>query len=654
MYPSQPSAYPSNTLYPSGPGRTNGAVALSGAGTLSPGTPTAGQPNRAALSGAGTLGLAPTMTYRGAAALAGVGTLSPAGVAVAVAAVSLSATSALSIFGIKTGPLDGAAYLFGTGTLASIARVDQGAAVLLAGEGVLALGVIAPGATYPGALVEPGPGLFPSTSFGQTTTTTYPGPTTFPGTATFPGTTAGVGAGGTGPSFLEQFATVALSGTGTFTDIPDAGATVMPGAYLFGTSKFTVTCNTAPLVPPTFVPSDIDFTPQPPRYRLYVADTITGKIAFEVPVSSLSWEGKLNGIGTLQATLDIDQTYDALSDQDERDPRVLFRQFLYGPYRYSLVLAYGEQAVWGGPYLPGTVPPNSPTVQLGAAEFPSLLSKRLMVQPNVDPASAAADVTLGPYSKPGLALALMQFATSKGASYRLPWTCLTPPVIPGVETRIYRGYDLTTAWDALFALMSEEDGPDIRFDPYLFYGSDGLYVRYDMRIGEPRLSRPLEWAWDSPDNSFVQWDTNVTNLATIYYGVGAGQDQTKLISTATNSSLSDIGWPAMEMIDSLHSSETDARVLAALTTDDMRLYQSPAVKWTMHVQGDRDPKIGVFRVGDPFQITIRDHTSIPDGTFVRRITALSGDLSDWVYLSSSDDYVAQSSSSSSAVQTITN
>jgi hypothetical protein len=370
-------------------------------------------------------------------------------------------------------------------------------------------------------------------------------------------------------------------------------------------------------------------------------------------MTTMQWQSRLNDIGTAQATLDVQQTYDFLSDHDERDPRVLFRQFLSGAYRYSLCFAYGDTAVWAGPYTPGSIPGNSATVTVGASEFPYLLSKRLLTGSRRSPNTTAGDITFGPSTKADIALSMVKLATSGGPTYALPWTCSNPPPINDGVTRTYFGFDFATVWDQLSLLTSEADGPDVRFDPQLTWRSDGLYLSYNLRIGNPLLGALTPWAWDVPVSATVQWDTNVQNMASAYYGIGSGQDREKINALVTTDNDTKLGFPALEMVDALHTSVVDFGELTSLTLADLTLYDAPAVKWTVGVQGSRDPTIGSFRCGDTFQITINDHPVIANGTYRRRITGLSGTLTDWVSIESADDYVVQNTTTT-GVQTIIN
>jgi hypothetical protein len=393
------------------------------------------------------------------------------------------------------------------------------------------------------------------------------------------------------------------------------------------------------LVPASIVPP----SGKPPRYRLYIYSTVTGRIAYELPFQNVSWGQALNDIGNCSATVQVDEFYDAVSDQDERSPKTLFGQFLTGQYVYSMALTYGNTVVWAGPYSACMIPTESPTVQIGGAEFASLLAKRLLVRGN--PPAENSDITLGPVTKPYLAYKIVDVVTKGGMPHTLPWTCSDVPDSVGDVIRNYWGYDLRTAWDALSELAQEKEGPDFRFDPIMSQRSDGNYITFDMKIGRPLLANPTVWGWDCPTNAQVGWSVSVENVASQYFATGAGQDRDRLIAIANSDALLKAGGPGIELVDDLHSSTTIQSNLQKFADADIELYDHPVATWLIQVQASGDPLLGAYRCGDTVQVRIEDHAVIPNGVYTRRITSLSGGSSDYVAIGSSDDYVVQSTTS---------
>jgi hypothetical protein len=383
-----------------------------------------------------------------------------------------------------------------------------------------------------------------------------------------------------------------------------------------------------------FIPSKPPYIPAAPlvapSYSLWVADTRTGRMLWELPAESFNWSNKLNDVGTIHATLSVEKTWASLSDQDERDPRIMLREILSGPWRFSLVLKWGNNTVWAGPYL-SMSRPTPGHIELNGAEIAKIFTKRPLIKPGAPSAtSELADTVIGPgATKPHVAAALVTQAMV-GTGYNLP-IVVTDPGGFGTDFRTYYGYDLANYWDKLQALMAEVDGPEIRFDPRISAGVDGDYLTWVMQIGNPHLGRGITtWVFDSDVNAVVGLDGDGSNMALGVWTPGSGQSRDRLVAHTQDSSLLNIGWPMLEAVDNSHTSETSYPVLAAQSSASLAAYKQPLVAYKTAVPADSDPMVGTYRVGEDFSIDIHDDPIIPDGFYTRRIAALSGTEKSWV------------------------
>jgi hypothetical protein len=372
-----------------------------------------------------------------------------------------------------------------------------------------------------------------------------------------------------------------------------------------------------------------------PQYRLYAADTRTGRIGWELPFTELSWNNPLNEAGTLRATLVIENALERFHEQGARDPRQVFREVLTGPYRFSLVLAWGNQAVFAGPYLPSTNPGDRPTVDIGAGELLRMMDKRVL-------ADLQETVQLGPTSPGGIIKGIIDKATENQApeiwwrqGRELPITCTNPPPASGAVTRVYYWYDTVKASEALEAYSAEEDAPDYRLDPYLVTGADGLYVKWELRIGNPSLgSAQNAWIFDDSSTIITQ-EIDAGRMASMWFVPGSGQDEEKLIAWWINEAVINRGFPALEDVDGSHSSIADYEVLSIIGSSLLDRYIDPIDQWTVRAPADAVPSLGSYRVGDAMRLDIRKHPVIEPGVYLRRITEISGDASPWVSIASS-------------------
>jgi hypothetical protein len=353
---------------------------------------------------------------------------------------------------------------------------------------------------------------------------------------------------------------------------------------------------------------------------------------WELPAASFSWSCTLGDIGTIRATLAVESVYTALSDQDEREPRVLLREILSGPWRFSLVLRWGNNTVWAGPYI--SMSRTGPaSVDLGGAEIGKLLSKRVVVAPAATYATdPTADLVLGPYTTKGHAAAALLNQLVAGAGNNLP-LIVADPGGKGQDSRTYYGYDLATYWEKLQALTTEVDGPEIRFDPQVSAWSDGDYLSWVVQIGDPHVGRNnTTWVFDSDETAIVGFDGDGSNMAFGVWAAGTGQSRDKLIAHATDPHLLGIGWPMLETVNTAHSSETVYPVLATYVSADLAAYTNPVTSFQVQVPADADPMVGTYRVGEDFAIDVRGDPVIPDGFYTRRIAGIAGSEKPWVTL----------------------
>jgi hypothetical protein len=375
---------------------------------------------------------------------------------------------------------------------------------------------------------------------------------------------------------------------------------------------------------------------QTPQYRLYAADTRTGRIGWELPFESIQWNTPINAVGQLRASLVIEDALDQLASIGSLDPRATLREVLTGPYRISLVLAWGNAVVFAGPYLPGTIPGDTPKIDIGASELARIFDKRVLTDPS-------GSLSLGPTSPGDMVKQIIESATSQlpGSEWwrtgrELPITCSNPPSIQGSVTRFFQGFDTVSATEAINSIVTQEDGPDFRLDPYLQTGRDGLYVAWELNIGNPHLGASSDpWVFDD-SNSLISQDIDAARMASMLFVPGSGQDDKKLMSWWVDNQLVDQGFPALEEVDTSQSSVADQTVLDSYASASLDRYLRPVDKWTVKTRADGEPGLGSYRVGDAMLLDIRRHPIIIPDVYTRRITEISGDASPWVSLASTE------------------
>jgi hypothetical protein len=353
---------------------------------------------------------------------------------------------------------------------------------------------------------------------------------------------------------------------------------------------------------------------------------------WELPLESMSWANNFGSDGTISATLDIEKTWDSLSDQDERDPRILVREVLTGQWRFCLVVTFGSQVVWAGPYI-SMARPKPAQIQLGGAEIGKIFTKRLLIAPGaISPTDVSADTVLGPNGSKARIVYVLVSQAMTGTGRSLPITVADPGGV-GTDYRTYYGYDLRKVADALRDLSNESDGPEFRFDPQITAGSDANYLHWTLQIGTPHLGRGITpWTFDDDVSLVSTLNTDASSMAMEVYSGGSGSSRDKLISTAVDTSLLSIGYPMLEEVDTAHSSTDNIAVLGAQSAGQLALQRKPAASFKVQIPVDRDPLPGTYHVGEDFQITVQDDPVIPDGVYARRIAGISGTEQPWITL----------------------
>lgn len=420
-----------------------------------------------------------------------------------------------------------------------------------------------------------------------------------------------------------------------------------------GAVSGTVAKLAATLIHPAFRVPDGPVKPQValPRVRLLVADTITGKLHFELPYSALTWNSPLNDIGSAAATLPVEASLDALSSQGANDPRAALRAVLLGPYRWSLVIAFGDVALWGGPYLPSEDVSDG-VIAIGAKGMERMLERRILV--NADPAieaklsDATRDIVVPQSTPAGAVYSVVERAVDTysglAPSRALPIVCTATPQLLGDETFTYLAYDVATAWKAITDLAGRDDGPDVRLEPVLVDGDDGTYCNWDLQIGEPYLPAsgnsgpdgPLPWTFDDT-SAVLKRTVDAVGLSSSWWGTGDGQDREKKITRSSTSSLTDLGFPALETVDAGSSSQTEMEKLEAATRASLAAHQTPTDSWSLDVPIDGPVPLGEVRRGEMARLDITRALLISPGYYPRRITDVAGDAVAATYTLTCDE-----------------
>lgn len=365
-------------------------------------------------------------------------------------------------------------------------------------------------------------------------------------------------------------------------------------------------------------------------YVWHVGTLVDGQITTEIPVvfGQSQWQRVMDDAGTLQATV-------ALSD-----PTVKALNLRVAAEAARCFLAVGylddtgtETFLDAGPIWSHSWDADTRLLTLRAAGLWSLWDHRMVLPVLAAGQSpSAVSTTYSGLSLGTIAQRLVQLAQTHTAGS-------VPVVFPGDETgtntRTYPGYSMDLIGDELRNLTKVEGGPEIQFVPRRTE-ADATKLEWVMRAGTtetPLLTQMgSDWIWDlsTPRSSAsgLQVTRDGSAMVATQWVQGAGTDVSTLFGRADDTTLTSVGFPLLEAIDTSHSGENGASVQATIdgyAAEDLARTNRPVETWTVTVQRDDAPTVGTYAVGDWVTLTVGGDDYIPDGDYRSRITSITGD-----------------------------
>lgn len=296
-------------------------------------------------------------------------------------------------------------------------------------------------------------------------------------------------------------------------------------------------------------------------------------------------------------------------------------------WRYCLAVAYNGYVVDFGPIMDSDYTDSTSQLRIGCGDMWSLLGRRTLINPATPPAATTAsallpmdatrDVTYTALSKADIAVQLVSDSCGR-SGFDLPIDF--PATTGGTETRTYPIYDLADVGERLMDLSKEGGGPDIdwQVNPS---ATDG-YVRIQMRIGNPTLSQsgaPQIFDYNS-SISEIDVSSNGASLSMGSYVKGNATERGSQVAYASNSTLVAAGWPALESVDTSHSSITDPALIQSYATANAAMNSTVTKTWScVAVLDPSTPQLSDYQPGTFVTINVRGHSYIADGQYSQRV-----------------------------------
>ncbi len=320
---------------------------------------------------------------------------------------------------------------------------------------------------------------------------------------------------------------------------------------------------------------------------------------------------------------------------DSSTPNARKLESLTAEWRYCLAVAYNGYVVAFGPIMGSDYTDSTGQLRIGCGDMWSLLNRRLLINPATPPANTTAtallpmdatrDVVYTGLSKADIAVKLVSDSCSR-SGFDLPIDF--PTITGGTEpTRTYPIYDLAGVGERLMDLSKESGGPDIDWQINPSTTQDG-YVRIQMRVGNPNLSQsgtPPIFGYGSSISS-IDVTTDGSGLSMGDYVKGNATERASQVAYANSTALLSAGWPALESVDTTHSSVTDANLIQGYAAANIAMDQLVTKVWSCTARlGPGAPQLSDYQPGTSVQINVRGHRYIADGLYSQRVLGVQND-----------------------------
>jgi len=323
-------------------------------------------------------------------------------------------------------------------------------------------------------------------------------------------------------------------------------------------------------------------------YRYLFADLLTNDLLGELPLTGVSFNQQLNQAGTLQGHLLLSGVNSAGLNVDASTI----------PARCAIYVDRNGTLVWGGVVWGRDYNSANQTLTITAREFESYFERRRItadaVFTNVDQLTVAQSI----------------FNTAQSATNG-DIGVIVPTNTSGILiSRTYYGYEYKQVYGAVQDLSRALDGFD--FNIRVSYSS-GVPIK-TLQLGYPRLG--TEYSITSvtapvftlPAGNIVEYSypEDGSIAANTIYGLGAGSNEGKLISTQSDATVLTAGWPLLED-QANYSDITNTTLLSQITQGVLNGLSLPPTTIKVAVPAYQDPEFGTYSIGDDARLIITDN-----------------------------------------------
>jgi hypothetical protein len=348
-----------------------------------------------------------------------------------------------------------------------------------------------------------------------------------------------------------------------------------------------------------------------PAYTYLAADTMTGTLLAELPLSGVTYDLRVNDSAQMHATLPLDSLRAAID--------------LTEPDRLAIYVMRGDTCqfggiLWGWQYAQGTR-----TLTIDCGDFLSYLDRLFIT----------SDLTYAAVEQLAIARSLVSYGMGKGGSNLSP--AFTGATTSGItRDRNYVGLDEVSVGQRLRELSAVDQGFDFRISARM----EGNYPRRTVQFGYPTLGRAwpasrvvFEVDADSTDFTFTKDGGSSASVVYAVGGIPTGGTVPPTY-TADDPTIRTAGYPRLEYAVT-YSDITELTTLTAHAKGELALRRLPIQTATLTLRSGpgttvTGPDLGEYLPGDQCKLRVaRGDALFPYGAeIIATVTAVSVAVDD--------------------------
>lgn len=341
------------------------------------------------------------------------------------------------------------------------------------------------------------------------------------------------------------------------------------------------------------------------QYRYLFADLLTNEVIGELPLTGVNFTQQLNSIGAFDGHLLLSGVNAYALNVDACTT----------PARTAIYVDRDGVLVWGGVIWGRQYNSITQTLMLKAQEFESYFQHRVVsstqTYAGTDQLTIAQGLVNTAQAVPNGNIGVLVGAETCGV----------------VRDAIFYGYELKNVYQALLDLSRSDNGFDFRI---VVAYNGGYAPSKTLQLGYPRSGTvysdtdPSALVFEFPAGNIVEYEypEDGTTAANTVYAVGAGSNEGKLITSASDPAKLAAGWPVMETYSN-YTDYTDVTLLADLAAGQVAAVSTPPTTVKIVVPPYVDPVLGSYGIGDDCRLRITDDRFPTGLNAIYRVVALN-------------------------------